>query len=340
MMINNERKALELAGMLRSDLTSLERPVPNGGWYAPTVVHLDKTANWIIWGDLPKHPRPWMQERRPGPRMLEDFIRLSEATAERFLEYAGQWGVLMHCEHGLSYGLVRDPGCNKCQIAFTKLIEQGSPLLQEPVALWRQYAREMKSILNLAAALHKEEKTNMEDWRVILSRYPDDYYLKKMSKPQSQSLVNQQSHLASVIRDWALHADVQILFNWNPYQSPSITLGGNLLAALVIQLMCAVRRIDGLAICSYCGQPFLPTNRRSRYCPNCGIHAAWQKASQKYRTTIHYKKNLKTKKEYSKLYYRLVTRGGMTLENFKREWQKEKEIRAAYKGRGNSVISI
>src|SRR6516165_6411023 len=64
--------------------------------------------------------------------------------------------------------------------------------------------------------------------------------------------------------------------------------GGGLFGALAVQLLVAVSGAGGLLICEECGLPFVPRRRRDqKYCEDCGIRAAWRRASERYRLTQH-----------------------------------------------------
>src|SRR5262249_15652939 len=47
---------------------------------------------------------------RPGPKMLDGFVRLADSSPDQILAYAQEWGPLWLCEHGLHWRLC-GPGC-------------------------------------------------------------------------------------------------------------------------------------------------------------------------------------------------------------------------------------
>lgn len=279
-----------LSGVLNSDLLdvegNLERPVAGGGWWSPSVVTLDKSEKWLEWGDLPNERPPLMVIRHPGTDMLEQFLRLSEASGSQVLRYARRWGVLMRCEHGLSFALVRAPRCDICLEHFSNLVTQGKPLLRESVGLWRRYAREFEGLLAISVALHDDRRGKKEDWTAIRTILPWTGEV----EPHLLSVPGQRSRLQQIVQQWCVEADVQILFEWHFEGTPSLTLGGNLLAALVIQLMLVITRGEGLALCDSCGKPFCPKKRpnpnRRKFCSSCGLIAAWRYAKRDQRQRI------------------------------------------------------
>lgn len=57
--------------------------------------------------------------------------------------------------------------------------------------------------------------------------------------------------------------------------------------ALTLQMMLAVTRSAGVAVCSSCGRLFVPSRRinpnRNAYCKACGVRAAWREAQARRR---------------------------------------------------------
>ena len=67
-------------------------------------------------------------------------------------------------------------------------------------------------------------------------------------------------------------------------------LGLSLSGALTVQLMTAMAG-SGFALCSSCGEPFVPKRRqpafgKRRYCPRCGRPAALRDAKATYRAKL------------------------------------------------------
>src|SRR5680860_1663918 len=103
---------------------SLERRVSQGGWRAPSVVVLDESKEWLLWGALPEKG-PWTSIKHPKEGMLEEFLELGDADPKRILRYSRKWGVLMRCKHGLPFtfeiwGLkaAKNEACGQCHQLF------------------------------------------------------------------------------------------------------------------------------------------------------------------------------------------------------------------------------
>ncbi len=94
--------------------------------------------------------------------------------------------------------------------------------------------------------------------------------------------------LKDAVNDWLTFANARLVFDWNSEQAPAIYLGHGLFGNLAVQLMSAVSRTEGLALCSACGTPYLPPRQpragERHYCQECRKMGAPQRdASRQYR---------------------------------------------------------
>lgn len=98
--------------------------------------------------------------RRASPEMLDGFLNLAEAPAERVLTYAREWGVLGLCSHGLP--CTHDHFRNRRRVSPNRE-EPCFPLGwdglggQEPVAAWWRYARLARAMLSTASRLRRSK---------------------------------------------------------------------------------------------------------------------------------------------------------------------------------------
>ena len=277
---------------MTNDAGLLHRPV-SGGWDAPAVVHLNNTRTSLLWGEKPAKG-PWLRPRRAAPGLLDEFISLAEAEPEGILKFAKRWGVLMRCPHDLAYGpavtttTADDMWCSECHQRFMDWLvmdqlDQKPSIFRESVAVWRKYALEFRSLLSLSADIHHDRTGATQHWDVIINRFFPEIGSKTIRQyPRSRFAA--QAALSDALQKWGLLADVRVIFSWNPYADPQITLGGSLLGTLVLQVMLAAARVDSLAMCTACGSPYIPTRKpaegRRSYCPACGPRAAWRDAKQ------------------------------------------------------------
>ncbi|HEU0022727.1 MAG TPA: hypothetical protein VFR55_13815, partial [Dehalococcoidia bacterium] len=241
-------------------------------------------------------------------RLLDEFINLSESPDERIMQFAGKWGVLGVCKHGVPFS-----GCREdCQEGYL-----------ESISTWRIFSRMARAILSISANLHQGIPGKNADWSTIFSieiREQDDWFEAVLDKyahqflsavPDSALNAIRRSILAedkrrekdseNIIRSpknelaglanlqklllgWLIDAmlvgsGIRLAFNWK-LAEPKIELSSSnsLLGALACQLAFAVLRSDAIAICSACGTPYTPNRRpaasRRNYCLACGKKAA------------------------------------------------------------------
>ncbi len=273
-----------------SDDGILERRVPQGGWSAPSSVVLDDSEKWLLWGAL-KKGRPWTTIKYPKEGILEEFIGLADAEPKDFLRYARKWGVLMRCKHDLSNGLEtygilpHENTCRRCHKLFWNWAEnrEAYPLPCEPLSLWRKYSLELRAIIRVAGMLRLNQKGRDEDWELLLKPF------------KKYNFKRRKIDLTLIIQNWARKARLRIMFEWDDYRDPCLTLGGGLLPSLALQMILAVSRTDAIVLCNFCGKPYFPKrtpnpNRRS-YCSDCGIKAAWRDAQRERRKKLRSEKS-------------------------------------------------
>ncbi|MCA1849718.1 MAG: hypothetical protein LC672_01365, partial [Acidobacteria bacterium] len=158
----------------------------------------------------------------------------------------------------------------------------------------RRFARFAQALLNIAGRLHEGEIGSDEDWDALHFdevgflgwNYAKDRYKDK----KFPDLDRERTLVADGVNHWLAGGGVQPKVSWKGLR-PVITFEcprpyGKLFANLAIQLMMAVSQADAVAICSACGQSYMPRRRpktgQRRYCPNCkGV--ARRDASADYR---------------------------------------------------------
>ena len=277
-------------GGLTTPEGALERPVSAGQWRVPGFVSVEGTR--LLWRFTERNRRV-----QAGPRLLEDFVNLPEAPDSQIAKYARRWGVLYICKHGMPmmhdpgylsvdlrqsiHGLVRlsastasqpsvpSPTVPSPRAEVRTIFGKGCVPLGfgrrggcwEPVELWRGYARVVRSVLNVAAELHRGNRGKAEDWRV-LDGDPS-------TTTHKRSLKSQKSALSDVIAGWLQLGDVRPESSWIDNLEVQLS-GEGLVGALAIQLFLAVAGSDGLAMCSSCNMPYAPKRRpapgKRHYC--------------------------------------------------------------------------
>jgi hypothetical protein len=241
----------------------LERPLAMDGLWVPADVRV--VGDWLHW----RHVAPPCVFRMvtPGPGLLEDFVRLADAPPERIERYARRWGVLSICQHGLlSHGPDAGPADqtglgNECR----PLGWPAAP--REPLEAWRHCARALQAILSLAARLGRGELGRPEDWQALFPAEPTVPWWRR-------SVSSEKSFLALTFTTQFLDvAQVRPVWLWSE-KTPGIRLRSNgLYGALIMQVLLAISRTEGLAVCSGCGFPYAPSRQprgdQRCYCGDC-----------------------------------------------------------------------
>lgn len=274
----------------------LDRFIPGGGWVIPNLVAYQRSKDRILW----RSEWPLFEYRTvmPGPGLLEGFLKLTDGKPKEVMEYAFQWGVLHICEHGLprshqSSGLNNRPfvlpgrhsepndACELLAIPLSEFDETPVELWvmqhYEPLAAWRKYSRMARTVLDLAVELDKGKLGAKDDWRIVNG----DFW-------PPTTVEEGRSQLERVIAGWLAIGYATPYLDWsNP--SPEIRLSvTGLFGAIGVQLLMALGRSEGFAVCSACGSLFMPSPKprtgKRRYCDTCrAIGAPARDASADYR---------------------------------------------------------
>jgi len=295
MMNTNERG---FAGLLTKDAATLERPVAVEPYSSLKQFRIED-AKIKISPDAKKSVLI-----TPSKGRLEEFVDLADADESKYLEYACRWGLLELCrEHHepVNHNYNCEPIVPSRTIVFgttdkaakahrETLLSEG-----EPISAWRNHVRFARALLNIAARLHEGEIGSDEDWNTL--HFDEAGFLgwDFASERRKAKTFPDINHEKSLIADgvntyWLGSGGVQPRIYWNASR-PTITFEcpkpyGKLYANLAIQLMRAISQVDSLAVCSACGQSYMPrrrpkTNQR-RYCSDCK-KVALRDASADYR---------------------------------------------------------
>lgn len=69
------------------------------GWSVPGAIEV-KDGDLIYWSPFPPDGKSG-RFIHSGPGLLDQFLKLADATPEKIRDYARRWGVLQICQHGL-----------------------------------------------------------------------------------------------------------------------------------------------------------------------------------------------------------------------------------------------
>ncbi len=274
----------------------LYRRAFSDGWWRPATVVLKRDqVNWY-----------GRRERdvRPGPDLLEDFIRLGDKPDAKIVAYANRWGVLGIATRipPVTPGPIVGPGRDAVGSGLALLIQYLNatrtplpPAGSEPVVAWRHFANQARALLETAADVWRGGSGKPENLAMLLRPLPSEWFpalegsrswLTRRPARALQKVSAQRRLIASVVNRWLQIGDVGLVCGWGR-NAPAVRVATPcLFGALALQLLLTVARTNGFSFCSACGRPYLPSRepRAGRhYCRACGKRAAGRDAARDYR---------------------------------------------------------
>ncbi|MGO9057287.1 MAG: hypothetical protein ACLQU2_07865 [Candidatus Binataceae bacterium] len=264
---------------------SMDRPSRLPIWFMPPKVTLD--GEWLTFH------RPIGKLRRggfalqaskvgAGRGLLTEFVTLDDAPADQILEYARRYGPLGFCQHGDPNHRLGSEGCLPMVVPARKPNEAGQ--VREAVQWWRNLAGHARALLNVAAQLSKGKVEPI----TLVRLNPELIFSSRKQFRAAQR--NPASFVAYGLDLWLRYFQVRPRISYNPRRKRFEThISGRpaFPGALALQLLLAITRSLGVAVCSSCGKPFRPSRRpnpnRNCYCKACGIKAAWREAQARRR---------------------------------------------------------
>lgn len=217
--------------------------------------------------------------------LLERFVRLADGEDADLVGFVEQWGFLELCEdHALPWR--HDPTC------ATERREAGRLPCREPVAAWRRISRQYRAALAVGAALHRGKGPRESDWHLLWppeQGFPFDI-LAGLVRFEDRDA--ERSGLARFVDRQLRIAGSRPVVTWAGGQErPDIRIGGDGLSqVLARELALTLARLDGLAVCDGCGNPYAPERKpradRRSFCETCreaGVPARLRKRDQRAR---------------------------------------------------------
>jgi hypothetical protein len=217
---------------------------------------------------------------QPDRQLVFDFARLSESPEKVIHEFASRWGMLAadSREHPLPIEAPIAPDLPASNIfRFTLLEGWTDGVFAEPLERWRYFSRVARALLNIATFLHSDEFGRREDWNVLYPAFADDdarWQHQGGYPTHEEAMALEWSRLRDPVRRWLQSADVRPGLFFGVLGKPTVTLSGRALyGALGVQLLFAICRTHGMAVCSGCGKSY-PRERRAahgrrNYCGDC-----------------------------------------------------------------------
>jgi hypothetical protein len=224
---------------------------------------------------------------------LDRFCRLQ--TDDEIARFALRYGRLRLCAHGLpdthiGGSIWMGPHLPNMQTCCNASDGDG-----EPVATWLGYASQARAILKVAAVLHEGKLGSNDDWRQI-HMGQDRRVMPPGGAPPSDippgDLAEQRQYLTGAVNWWLKLGGIQPELQWAPPSpAPAVRLvGGGTFGVLAAQLMFAVNRSHGWAVCDGCGEPYdrgeRPRRHGRNFCAKCndaGIPAMLRKRDERAR---------------------------------------------------------
>jgi hypothetical protein len=280
-----------------ANLALAKGPLRVGNWPRPAWVSVD--------GSVVRYALADREARGPGgsvwrfaaveersEAMLRGFVRLADVSdarlPARLRRFAPRWGVLGLCRHGL-------PATHPITVEMLPLETPCGLWMQptgtEPVSLWREYARQARAVLDVAAALVSEEVAATElrpglqsptaseqeaaAWSIALRPFPPGSTAPPVLGDllQGPDRVTQRRWLLDrAIARWTNVAGIQLVPDFAGPQP--VRLGvRSLFGALAVQLLFAVVRAPFTRSCAGCGKLFSPSRKprgdEKSWCPRC-----------------------------------------------------------------------
>lgn len=197
--------------------------------------------------------------------LLNEFIRLNDASPEEILKFAKTYGVL------------------------NDRASREERRYSEDLSVWRECAVRARATLALAASIELSEATSPSDWNVLRPWWFDGW------AGVVKSRYVERRQLTDVLNAWLQLAEIRagvylsgtstrlVLTNLEGTDTGQLTM----LGVLALQIVRAVGRAGFIETCSGCKEVYLRERRaqtgRANYCGQCGIKAALRDAQARLR---------------------------------------------------------
>lgn len=245
-------------GMSADGKRPLSRPLQEEEWSAPRVhkrIYENKEGQEClrirlaggegVFANMPEHTGP-----QTDRGVLDSFVRLADAQPNQIHRFALRFGALEFCVHGLPVGhrpLLAPLGGPRPANCWTLMTEQ-------PVELYRDYARKARAVLRGASAAHQKKPVQSEDWKILWVDHVPRRAAKETPIPSRTRFA-----IEGRVNDWLSWGSVAPRFHWEGDRVDVRLNGRGLWGALARQLTFAVARVKRLAMCHGCGRAYTPS---------------------------------------------------------------------------------
>ena len=244
-IVTSSRHIMEQAqrvGMTRETIGPGGEPVPGeflGDPLLPMTVlklptHVELKDDLLYWS------QPLHREASPK-RMLDSFVRIQDGND--IVRFAKRYGSLWLSSDGFPIIPDREP------ISPLLIDERGDEVgWYEQIEHWLQYVRLAKSILTVATFANDMRRAPEAE----LSPLSDFTYF----GVEGRDIEEQEDLVGLAVYFWLEQGDVRPTFSWGD-AGWHFSLQGGTFGILGTQLMLAVSKSQGLALCDGCGIPYL-----------------------------------------------------------------------------------
>ena len=200
-----------------------------------------------------------------GPAdVLDNLVRLRPTASDKAITmFARKWGIVALCaEHGLPLAHSRSFGLGTNATICTLL---GGRRGYVPVDWYREFAERCRSVLNIAARLHRGVPGDPEDWMAINPAVAqvrdvtiDPRNWRAISYTKTARIDDERENLAELLDHWLELTGVRFRFEWDA-ASPTFGMApGGLAGAVVMSLVFAVARSGASPCALHVGAPTHP----------------------------------------------------------------------------------
>ncbi len=291
-MSKDLKAQLDLGGMSAKERRRLSRPLQEGQWSAPRVheriyknekgqecLRIRLAGGEGVFANMPEHSGP-----QTDRGVLDSFVRLADAQPNQIHRFALRFGALEFCIHGLPLG--HKP--LTAPLDGTGAAHCWTPMTEQPVELYRDYARKARAVLRGASAAHQKKPVQSEDWKILWVDHVPRHAAKET--PISWRI---RAAIQRCVNEWLSWGSVAPRVYWEGDRVDVLLGGRGLWGALARQLTFAVARVKRLAICNGCGKAYIPSRNPATGTLTWCDEEECQKASRR-RTQREYRQRMKT----------------------------------------------
>lgn len=272
------------AGLTVAGSGTFDRAETPGSWRVPDEIGFDGVT--LTWDQTMLHSH--MLERPAG--LVDALLDLAEAAGPEIAQFARTYGVVVLCDqHQLPIEHWRPTSGLP-----TPCTPLGGSTPYLPVEWYPRFSRQVGALLRLAAAVHLDTPGQDEDWLMVLPDMAGDRTTitktwKERRVSETERVDEDREVLGEILDAYLRVADAHLTFEWTN-EFPTYELRTpTIFSAVVVAVVYAISRTDGVAVCSACGRPYVPKRRpapgRRSYCPRpeCSTNARIRDANREMR---------------------------------------------------------